>query len=175
MIRNAVLFCVLIALMRSAHSSPSLDQCFRHSSSKYHIDMVVLKAIAVQESSMNSNAINARSFDEDVGLMQINTFWFDRLKDFGITRKDLFEPCTSIEVGAWVLAQSIQYFGNNWRAVGAYNAGTGRTIKAEKNREKYAVAVKRHYDRLLRRMREHKPSAPRDSKCTQCPRKSKDQ
>lgn len=149
--------CVLIGLMKSAYSSSFLDQCFHHSSSKYQIDVVLLKAIAMQESSMNSNAVNARSFDEDIGLMQINTFWFKQLKTLGISKEMLFDPCTSIDVGAWILAQSIAHFGNNWRAVGAYNAGTGKTIKAEKNREKYAVAVKRHYDLFLNRMREHKP------------------
>ena len=152
-IRNVVFFCALIGLMRSAHSSPSLDRCFQISSEKYQINTVLLKAIVIQESSMNPRAINARSTDEDVGLMQINTFWFRPLQALGISRDMLFDPCISIDVGAWVLAQSIAHFGDNWRAVGAYNAGTAITKKAEKNREAYADSVKRHYDTLLGGMR----------------------
>lgn len=140
-------FCLLI--VRSVQSKTLLfDQCFDQSAQKYGVDTVLLKAIAQQESSFNQYAINARKSDEDVGLMQINSFWFEHLQSIGITRKDLFDPCTSIDVGAWVLAQSIQYFGHNWRAVGAYNAGTSKNKKAEQKREIYAKFVMGHYHRL---------------------------
>jgi soluble lytic murein transglycosylase-like protein len=57
----------------------------------------------------------------DVGLMQINSSWLPMLKRFGITEKDLYEPCISIEVGAWILAHNIRSHGYTWAAVGAYN------------------------------------------------------
>jgi soluble lytic murein transglycosylase-like protein len=53
--------------------------------------------------------------------MQINSTWAKKL---GKTWNELGEPCTNVKVGAWVLAQCIQDYGYNWRAVGCYNSRT---------------------------------------------------
>ncbi|WP_340638458.1 lytic transglycosylase domain-containing protein [Noviherbaspirillum cavernae] len=42
-----------------------------------------------------------------------------------ISRTDeqqLYDPCTSIQVGAWVLAQNMRRMGNSWEAVSACNS-----------------------------------------------------
>ena len=54
--------------------------------------------------------------------MQINSSWLPTLRRFGIVEKDLYEPCVSIDVGAWILAHNIRSYGNTWAAVGAYNS-----------------------------------------------------
>lgn len=94
---------------------------------KYYVNPSVLYAIAVTESSLNPNAVNRanKNGTEDVGMMQINSWWFPKLKrDFGISRQDLFDPCVSLDVGAWVLADNMRRLGNTWNAIGAYNAVT---------------------------------------------------
>ena len=108
----------------------------------YKIDPVLLYSIAYIESGLDSKAINKRSDkDKDIGLMQINSWWFDRLSKLNILEKDLYDPCTNIKVGAWILAHSISFFGNKWRAVGGYNAGTKNSKKTEAIRKKYALKV----------------------------------
>jgi len=54
--------------------------------------------------------------------MQINSSWLPKLRKYGIGVNELFDPCTSIQVGAWILAQNIQRLGHSWEAVGAYNS-----------------------------------------------------
>lgn len=97
--------------------------CWEDAALKYGVSPHLLHAIAKTESGLNAKAINRANANGsyDVGLMQINSSWLPMLKRFGISEKDLYEPCISIEVGAWILAHNIRSHGYTWAAVGAYN------------------------------------------------------
>ena len=138
------------AIGSSIAQGKTKENCWQEAGRTYHIDPWLLYAIAEQESNLNPLAINTNNDrSEDVGIMQINSFWFEKIKQFGIKKQNLFDSCTNIRVGAWILHQSIQVFGNNWRAVGAYNAGTGSSKQREALRQQYAQRVRRRYDRLM--------------------------
>jgi soluble lytic murein transglycosylase-like protein len=116
-------------------AAPSIDnaRCFEQSGHKYAVSPYLLIAIAKTESSLNSHAINTNNDgSRDIGIMQINTFWFEILRQYAIEPEDLFHTCLNIDVGAWVLAQAIQQYGYTWTAVGAYNTGkpTNRNLQA---------------------------------------------
>ncbi|MCP5152435.1 MAG: lytic transglycosylase domain-containing protein [Chromatiales bacterium] len=130
---------------RGAHAldpaTPHAD-CFAASAARHRIAPALLAAIAEVESAFDPRARNRnRDGSEDIGLMQINARWLPALAAHGIDREALWQPCVSIEVGAWVLAQSIARYGYTWRAVGAYNAGTARDASAEARRMAYARRV----------------------------------
>ena len=103
--------------------------CFKEAGERYNVDPVVLYAIAKQESGFNPKAYHKNTNGTyDISLMQINSSWFDELARFGITETALVKnPCLSVNVGAWVLAQNRRRYGNDntgyWSAIGAYNAG----------------------------------------------------
>ncbi|WAC75791.1 lytic transglycosylase domain-containing protein [Roseateles sp. SL47] len=101
----------------------SAHACWEQAASKYGVSAQLLYAIAKTESSLQAKAINRANSNGsyDVGLMQINSSWLPTLGRYGIREKDLYEPCVSIEVGAWILAQNIRSHGYTWAAVGAYN------------------------------------------------------
>ena len=100
------------------------EVCFNSAAKHFSVNKTLLVAIAKTESEFNPIAINRSNADgsTDVGLMQINSWWFPTLQKFGIKSDQLFEPCSNIYVGAWILSQNIQQHGNKWKAVGAYNA-----------------------------------------------------
>ena len=115
------LICIAAALGTAA--APDAQACWEQAAQKYGVDANLLHAIAKTESSLNPAAVNRNNANGtyDVGLMQINSSWLPTLKRFGIAEKDLYEPCVSIEVAAWILAHNIRKHGNTWAAVGAYN------------------------------------------------------
>lgn len=121
-----------------------LSQCFLESGERYGISPVLLRTIAEVESGLDPAAMHVNANGSiDIGLMQINSWWFPELKRHGIGPEDLWDPCLNVGVGAWILAGNIRQYGYGWRAVGAYNAGTRTDSVTERRREDYAIRVYR--------------------------------
>ncbi|MBB4813697.1 MULTISPECIES: transglycosylase SLT domain-containing protein [Pseudomonas] len=127
--------------------------CWQLAASRYHVDPLLLYAIARVESGLNPRARNINADgSQDIGLMQINSRHLPALARFGITEQHLItQPCTSVMVGAWILAGFIRENGYGWQAVGAYNAGPKPDREARRTR--YALAVWRYYGELLQQRR----------------------
>lgn len=123
------------------------ESCFTDAASRYSLDPDILRAIAVTESAMDPTRHNAsnRNGSVDLGIMQINSYWYPFLEAYGIKPADLWDACTNIFVGAWVLAQNVRTYGKNWLAVGAYNA------TSREKRYNYARLVYENYRRITGR------------------------
>lgn len=112
---------VMLALVLCA-AMPA-QACWDEAAARYRVNSAVLYAIAQTESGLNPVAVGRNpNGSRDIGLMQINSAWLPKLAEYGIAERDLFQPCTSIHVGAWLLARNIYRYGYTWEAVGAYNA-----------------------------------------------------
>ncbi|MGY2226615.1 lytic transglycosylase domain-containing protein [Pseudomonas gingeri] len=142
-------FELLIALGALLMAGTGAANCFQDAGERYHIDPLLLYAIAQAESGLDPRARNTnRDGSRDIGLMQINSRHLERLAAFGIAEQNLLdEPCTSVMAGAWILAQFVQQLGYGWQAVGAYNAGA--RVERDANRSSYARRVWGYYASLL--------------------------
>lgn len=101
-----------------------IEACLRDAADYQKVPREWLFAIANWESRFNPSAVNHnKNGTIDHGLMQVNSWWLDTIADFGITEKDLYDPCINANVGAWILAQSIKQFGLTNEALGSYNTG----------------------------------------------------
>lgn len=99
--------------------------CFNEASAYYGLSTDLLGAIAKVESGFNPHAMNRnKNGSYDIGMMQVNSGWLPALRKYGITEQSLWDPCTNVFVGAWILAQNVHRLGYSWDAVGAYNAAT---------------------------------------------------
>lgn len=143
-----IILLLLVLYSNNIHANEK-QNCWVIAGSKYNIEPWLLYSIAQVESSLDPNAINYNKTSVDLGLMQINSWWIDKLKKYGIDRKALYNSCVNIHVGAWILHQSIQRFDSFWEGVGAYNAGTANTKKARLRRSIYAEKVYKKYNKNI--------------------------
>ena len=117
-----VAFCCVATTVSAA----PFAECVRKAATRYSVSEELVHGIIQVESGGRSEAMNMghqqRTRSYDIGLMQINSGHLRTLSRHGIKEADLFDPCTNIRVGAWLLADSFSRRGTTWDAVGAYNA-----------------------------------------------------
>ncbi|MDA9558177.1 lytic transglycosylase domain-containing protein [Vibrio sp.] len=142
------IYCILFLLI----SFESKSFCFEEAGYRYNIESDLIKAIAIVESGLDEKAVN-RNIDKngkvlsvDHGLMQINSWWFRRLKEFNVNEKTIYDPCFNVMIGAYILSSNFSTNGMNWESVGAYNAGFKKLN--EKSRLIYINKVKVKYYKI---------------------------
>jgi soluble lytic murein transglycosylase-like protein len=116
----------LVAGLLTSTWSELVSACWEEASARYQINPKLLYAIAKCESALRPTVVNRsqsmRTGTYDIGLMQINSSNLRQLEMYGINENQLYDACTSIQIGAWILAGKFQRYGFTWEAVGAYNA-----------------------------------------------------
>jgi soluble lytic murein transglycosylase-like protein len=106
-----------------ALDSGQVESLIKEASTRNQLDPVLLRAVMVQESGFKPCAVSTAGA---MGLMQIMPETAD---DLGLA--DPFDPASNADAGARYLKQMLdRYHGNRALALAAYNAGPGRTDKA---------------------------------------------
>lgn len=137
---------------------PRVDAfCFESAGAKYQIDPLLVKAIAIGESSLRPGVTNinrdkktGQALSTDYGLMQVNSTHIPSLIAQGYIRSSqdlLNRPCLNVQIGTWILAKHFQVCGISWNCLGSYNAGFRKD--RHETRESYANRIYAIYRRLL--------------------------
>ncbi|VDZ80635.1 pilin-like protein [Salmonella bongori] len=151
-----IVFCLMIWSwgVQAAETVNNKYDCFELAGRDANIDPMLLRAVAWQESGLNyritgSNALAGFGKGYGYGLMQIDSQHLLFLKKYGITKENLINDiCLNIYVGAYIMAVAFNKFGENWKAVGAYNAGFKENSKQQERRTLYARKVHATYQYL---------------------------
>lgn len=151
-----IVFCLMIWSWgaQAAETVNNKYDCFELAGRDANIDPMLLRAVAWQESGLNyritgSNALAGFGEGYGYGLMQIDSQHLLFLKKYGITKENLINDiCLNIYVGAYIMAVAFNKFGENWKAVGAYNAGFKENSKQQERRTLYARKVHATYQYL---------------------------
>ena len=126
-----IIFLHIVTEALAFASSSTLDSCFNEASRRYEISPGLLKAIAMTESSLRTDAINRnKNGSYDYGIMQINSCWRDEL---GYRWDYITDPCYNIMVGAWILKRCMVRYGYTWDAISCYH--TGRKLSKLKGKK----------------------------------------
>lgn len=151
-----IVFCLMIWSwgVQAAETVNNKYDCFELAGRDANIDPMLLRAVAWRESGLNyritgSNALAGFGEGYGYGLMQIDSQHLLFLKKYGITKENLISDiCLNIYVGAYIMAVAFNKFGENWKAVGAYNAGFKENSKQQERRTLYARKVHATYQYL---------------------------
>lgn len=128
------------------------DSLIWSTAQRHGIDPPLLKAVVAAESSFNPRAFRDEPHigDASYGLMQT---LYRTAKDMGYTGapEGLYDPATSLEMGARYLARQLRRYGGKVPyAVAAYNSGTAFFAKDGSGRfvnQSYVDRVFRFYER----------------------------
>lgn len=147
--RNTAAVCML---MLTSISFQAHAYCFREAGNAMKVDPLLLLAISIQESRLQSGVVGVNRpgrgpVSYDYGLMQINSDNVKRLfRQYGIDSDLLLKnPCINVYVGAFLLRKNFDQYGANWFSVGAYNAGTKLNRLQAARRKSYANKIQKIY------------------------------
>lgn len=130
-------------LILASLSTACYAYCFEEAGEYYGISPAILWSIAKVESDFNPAALNKnKNGSYDIGVMQINSCWRTKLdKELW---QNIWDPCTNVYIGAWVLAQCVSKHGYTWEAVGCYNA-QGKDKRSAYAKKIYVILKKNKY------------------------------
>ncbi len=112
------------AAMLLAFNSVAEETCWQQAANRFDLPASLIRAVSSVESSHNPNAVaHPPNGTISIGMMQVNSWWLPKIKAFGVSKSDLYDPCTNVMVGSWILSQEVQRYGLTWRALGSYYAG----------------------------------------------------
>lgn len=135
----------------------TLDQIFLKYGEFYDVDPMLLKAVAMQESSLNPAAVN-KADNESIGLMQIlckpngsggcsNRFNVEGWET--ASRDKLLDADFNVSIGSQILAWNISQYGIR-KGIAVYNNWSMRNAPAEGpfSNQSYVDSVLRKYAQL---------------------------
>lgn len=119
-----LLFSFLLADFLNAKEI-NYNNLFKKYGEFYGVNPVILWGIAKTESNFDPNALNInKNGTLDIGLMQINSIHYLKLKKFNYTLFDLYDPEINVAFGSYVLSRCLKKHGLNLRGINCYNGRT---------------------------------------------------
>lgn len=99
--------------------------CINQAAVEYYVPATLIISILKTENGRVGSKTQNKNGTYDLGSMQINSSWMPYLKKKGISEYQVqYDPCTNVQVGAWILSNSITEARNIEEGIGNYNSHT---------------------------------------------------
>lgn len=103
----------------------SRADCYDDAGAFHSVNPWILRAIAAGESGCKADAVHFNTNGTvDYGCTQTNSVHLPELAAKGVAKADLFDPCKSVYVAAWLVQKKMRRWGNTCYAIGAYHSET---------------------------------------------------
>lgn len=127
-------------------------ECINQAAIRYYVPATLILAVIKAEGGRNGMARKNTNGTYDYGVMQVNSRWLNKIKPYGYTARDLqYSPCKNVEVGTWILSQSIAEAAALKKGIGYYHSHT------EHLNQKYHQKVSKLHQEIYSIVNNHKP------------------
>lgn len=116
----------IILVLSGFTAAANASDCINAAANCFQINPLLIKAIIWNESGFRQQVTNHNTNKtQDVGLMQINSIHFSRLKEMGVPEHKIrTSACANILSGTYILRQEINQAGYKWSSIGRYHSRT---------------------------------------------------
>ncbi len=98
-------------------------QCINQAAVEYRVPAKLIISVLTTEGGHIGTASRNKNGTVDLGPMEINSSWLPTLLHYGFTKEEVqYSPCENVEIGAWILSQSIANETTVKRGIGDYNS-----------------------------------------------------
>jgi hypothetical protein len=119
--------------------------CINQAAIEYHVPAPLIVSVLKTEGGRVGQLHQNPNQTVDYGPMQINSSWLPLLKNHGFTPVQVeYDPCVNVQIGTWILAQTIADCEDVWKGVGDYHSHT-RLLNFE-----YQYKVFNAYSKLIK-------------------------
>lgn len=136
--------------VKAAASTPELKTCITKAAAHYEVPEPLIWLILDVEGGEAGTVSGNSNGTDDLGPMQINTFWLPLIEEHyerprALLRRQLQnDACFNIAVGTWILRVNIDEAGGNiWQGMGWYHSRT--PSHARKYLDRVLAAAERWY------------------------------
>jgi soluble lytic murein transglycosylase-like protein len=119
--------------------------CINEAAYEYHVPAKLIISVLNIERGKIGQAVRNKNGTYDLGPMQINTSWWPKLYAYRVTPQQvLYDGCTNVKVGTWILGKEIAEGGNLYNGIGNYHSHTVNFNQSytDKVRFRYTVLSK---------------------------------
>jgi soluble lytic murein transglycosylase-like protein len=121
---------------------PITEYCITQTAKRFSLPEIVLKSILEVEAGKVGELRVNKNGTYDIGPMQINSSWLNKFDGYVSKEDILYNGCTNIQVGAWILRYNIDKTGNLWQGIGNYHSNT--KTKHDMYKNKVFIAMQKY-------------------------------
>lgn len=136
-----------VGVITNSAVKPVTEFCISQTAKRFSLPEMLLRSILDVESGKVGELRINKNGTYDMGPMQINSSWLGKFSGYVSKEQIMYNGCTNIQVGAWILRYNIDKAGNFWKGVGNYHSTT--KFRHDSYRSKVYTAMQKYNSDIM--------------------------